>query len=115
MTRLPPARRAAVMLALGLCITGVRAQHAPPAQPSAQPAELPYRSTLAPYQRYEDQPVQPWKESNDTVGRIGGWKAYAREASAEARSDAAAPPPSGSTAPPKPQGMGDGAHQHRHH
>lgn len=25
--------------------------------------------------------VAPWKEANDTVARIGGWRAYAREAS----------------------------------
>lgn len=111
MTRLPPARRVAVMLALGLCITGLRAQHAP----AAQPAELPYRSTLAPYQRFEDQPVRPWKESNDTVGRIGGWKAYAREASGEAPPDAAPAPPSGAMQTPKPQDAGHGAHHHEHH
>lgn len=111
MTHLPPARRAVVMLALGLCITGVRAQHAP----APDKADLPYRSTLAPYQRFEDQPVQSWKESNDTVGRIGGWKAYAREASGEVQPDAATATPSGSTVAPKPQGMGHGRHQHSHH
>lgn len=27
-------------------------------------------------------PATPWREANQTVDRIGGWKAYAREAAA---------------------------------
>ena len=38
-----------------------------------------YRSAFENYQPFTDQPVQPWRDSNDTVGRIGGWKSYARE------------------------------------
>ncbi len=32
------------------------------------------------YQPYTDEKIQSWKEANDSVGRIGGWRAYAREA-----------------------------------
>ena len=46
---------------------------------SAPASPLAYRSAFDGYKRMADQPVQPWRESNDTVGRIGGWKAYARE------------------------------------
>jgi hypothetical protein len=38
-----------------------------------------YRSVFDSYRRYTEQPVQPWREANDAVGRIGGWQAYARE------------------------------------
>lgn len=41
---------------------------------------LQFRSAFDGYQSFTDEKVRPWKESNDTVGRIGGWRAYAREA-----------------------------------
>lgn len=48
---------------------------------SAVPADKPasYKTAFEGYRRYEDQKVQPWRDTNDTVGRIGGWRAYARE------------------------------------
>lgn len=57
-----------------------------PAQTSApanaQPQALPtaYRSVFEGYQPYTDEKIVPWKESNDNVGRIGGWREYAKEA-----------------------------------
>jgi len=45
-----------------------------------------YHSIFTPYQQFIEQQVLPWKDSNDTVGKIGGWRFYAREAS---QSDAA--------------------------
>lgn len=39
-----------------------------------------YRSPIDGYQGFADPALAPWKEANDTVGRIGGWRAYAREA-----------------------------------
>ncbi len=39
-----------------------------------------YRSSLADYRDLSDETLRPWKETNDTVGRVGGWRAYAREA-----------------------------------
>lgn len=44
------------------------------------PTKLQYTSALATYQGYTDQAVQSWREANDRVGRIGGWRAYAKEA-----------------------------------
>jgi len=38
-----------------------------------------YRSAFDGYRRFEEQKVLPWRQSNDLVGRIGGWQAYARE------------------------------------
>ena len=48
--------------------------------PAPAAAPPPWRSTLEAYQPFTDEKVAPWKETNDTVGRIGGWRAYAREA-----------------------------------
>lgn len=39
-----------------------------------------YRSSLAGYRLFSDEKLNSWKESNDQVGRIGGWRAYAKEA-----------------------------------
>jgi hypothetical protein len=74
------------------------AQTAPPA--AAAPG---YRSALEGYRPFADQEVAPWKESNDNVGRIGGWRAYAREA------QGAASGPRPARAPATP------ASGHRHH
>jgi len=52
---------------------------------------LKYRSSLAGYRRFADEKPAPWKEANETAARIGGWRAYAREAQ-----QGAAPGPSAS-------------------
>ena len=44
-----------------------------------------YRSAFEGFRRFADQPVGSWREANDTVGRVGGWRAYAREAQGGAR------------------------------
>ena len=57
------------------------AQTAPPSSAStASGPELGYRSTLDGYQRFTDQAVGSWRDANDNVGRIGGWRTYAKEA-----------------------------------
>jgi hypothetical protein len=43
-----------------------------------------YRSAFESYRRYAEEAVRPWAKSNEVVGQIGGWKAYAREAAGEA-------------------------------
>lgn len=55
----------------------VAAQTATPAIPQAT---APYRSAFEGYQAYSDDKLLDWKEANDTVGKIGGWRVYAREA-----------------------------------
>ena len=47
-------------------------------QPSL-PTKLQYSSAIGAYQAYADQQVQSWREANDRVGQIGGWRAYAKE------------------------------------
>ncbi len=47
----------------------------------APPAEaLHFESVFDGYAPYAHQPVAPWRQSNDRVGEIGGWRTYAREA-----------------------------------
>ncbi len=84
----------ATALALLVAALSVSAQDAP-AAPAA--IVLSHDSVLSRYKRFEDPPVLPWREANDTVGRIGGWKAYSKEKAAgtaaqKATPEAAAPP-----------------------
>lgn len=39
-----------------------------------------YVSSLKDYRPFGDQKVESWKELNDNVARVGGWRAYARQA-----------------------------------
>ena len=39
-----------------------------------------YRSPFAGYRPLGEDNTTAWKDANDTVGKIGGWRAYAREA-----------------------------------
>ena len=56
----------------------------------AAPAATESRSALDGYQPYTDEKIAPWKEANDSVGRIGGWRAYAKEAQQAQQAPAAA-------------------------
>lgn len=47
-----------------------------------------YRSVFEGYRAYTPEKVAPWRDTNDTVGRIGGWRVYSREAR---QGDGAAP------------------------
>lgn len=85
-SRLPPLLVAA---ASALAAAAPQAAHAQapadrpdPLDARAPVAPLQYRSAFDGYRRFADEPVRSWIESNETVGRIGGWKAYAREAGA---------------------------------
>ena len=40
-----------------------------------------YRSVFTHYHLFNEQPVLPWREANDDVEKIGGWRFYAKEAS----------------------------------
>lgn len=58
---------------------------------STQANTTPYRSALENYQPYAEEKVLPWKEANDTVRAIGGWRAYAKEANEESGKPQASP------------------------
>ena len=78
-----------IALALAAMLAGPPVvQSQTPAPISAQAAAAsdtePSGSRLAfeGYRAHTDEQIRDWKHANDEVGRIGGWRAYAREASA---------------------------------
>lgn len=99
----------------GLLALTVSAQTAAPGTPAASPGAAPasapqgpgdYRSALEGYQPYGETKMVPWKAANDTVGQIGGWRAYAKEAAerqgqtGQAAPAVGAPKPAASQAKP---------------
>ncbi|WP_394244887.1 hypothetical protein [Halopseudomonas laoshanensis] len=70
------------------CIGGLLAAlawhcHAQATQPDPSGADVvppvTYQSPLHSYRGFEHQAPGDWREANATVGRIGGWQAYAAE------------------------------------
>ena len=51
-----------------------------PLNPKASIPPLVHGSAFMQYRRLADAPVGSWRDANDTVTRIGGWRAYARDA-----------------------------------
>ena len=87
---------AALTLTLLLALGSARAQAPRPDPLDAKAASAPlvHRSALAAYRRLgDDAPPVAWRDANQTVERIGGWRAYAREAAAPPASAAAASAP----------------------
>lgn len=70
---------------------------APAPSATAAPAAVPFTSALAGYRPFDDTPAANWRQANDEVGRIGGWRAYTREAQA-AMADGSAPAAAGAAA-----------------
>lgn len=67
-----------------------------PADPLDATAQVPlllHRSALASFRHLGASDPLPWREANDRVGRIGGWRAYAREANAPEAAASAPPAP----------------------
>lgn len=86
-----PGPRWAVLISLGGALSAHAQQPSPPSVPAtaasapmpAAPAvkgDLPYRSAVESYQPFTDEKPGSWRDANDSVGRIGGWREYAREA-----------------------------------
>lgn len=100
----------------------VRAQGAPasaaapagildPGDPKAAVPPVNYTSAFRRYRQNAEVELGVWRDLNDNVGRVGGWRVYGREASP----DAAIPPQ------PAGQGKAEGvqpatkpAHGHKH-
>jgi hypothetical protein len=85
---------------------------ASPLDAQAAVPPLSHSSAFTGYRLYSDQKLTPWRDANDTAGRSGGWRAYARDATREA-SQAAEPAASAPlpAAPPKDGGPGHADHQ----
>lgn len=109
--------------ALGRAITGAllaaaltahaqptaRATRPDPLDPKAGVPTLTYESSFSQYRRLGEPKPIPWREANDAVARIGGWRAYAREAQQPEPASVAKPSePVGRSETAKPQPHGDG-------
>ena len=47
---------------------------------SAPDQGVQFKSSFSGYVPYSEQSIESWREANDRVGEIGGWRAYAKEA-----------------------------------
>jgi hypothetical protein len=75
----------AVALAFAAAAPLAAAQTPARADPLDAAASVPqaaHRPAFAGYRRFDEPPPHGWKDANDTVRRIGGWRSYAREAEA---------------------------------
>ncbi len=112
-------RLASSALLSGLAAAAATAQ-ADPAPRSARPdpldprASVPtvvYQSSFARYRLLGDEKPVSWREANDTVARIGGWRVYDREA--QQPDAAAAAKPAGPASAPMPMTGAHGGHKMR--
>ena len=62
-----------------LCALGLPPAFGQSPAPAPGAAPLAYRSAFESYRPFGPQEVQPWKQTNDTVREVGGWRSYARE------------------------------------
>jgi len=75
-------------LATACSALGTTAFAQQPALPEARPlvsdtaTPRVYRSAWSGYSPFADEKVIPWKDANDEVRRIGGWRTYLRESQA---------------------------------
>lgn len=76
---------------------------------------LTYQSAIGQHRHFGNQSALSWREANQRVHRIGGWRAYAREAY-EASTEQAPATRAPSATPGLPAGpAGQGVHNHQGH
>ena len=76
---------------------------------------LVYRSVFTDYKMMTDEPIANWREINDSVGRIGGWRAYLKEAQANPQSVPKASPGSIPESTPSSPSKQPASPAHSHH
>jgi hypothetical protein len=88
----------AFLAALGAIVAaGAQAQNQAQANAPAAGASAPaWRSAFESYQPFSDEKTMSWRQANDTVQGVGGWRAYAREAAQPASAAASGSRPDGS-------------------
>ncbi|MDO8419472.1 MAG: hypothetical protein Q7S90_05485 [Rubrivivax sp.] len=102
---LPVALTAVALQATPWPANGQAERPAPRPDPLHAQAPVPplvHNSAMATYRRQVAVPLGSWREANDTVTRIGGWRAYTREANQAEAPAAAAPATAASTPMAKP-------------
>lgn len=77
-----------------LLVAAGAARSAPPdpALPGAAVPAVVHRSAFADFRFFADAKPVPWRQANDQVAAIGGWRSYAREAARPESPASAAPP-----------------------
>jgi hypothetical protein len=82
-----------LMVAMPMAFAQSGSGPATPDSKSAAPSSvaLGYHSAFADYRAYSEQPVVSWREAIENVGKIGGWRVYAKEASQADGASAPAP------------------------
>ncbi|MDO9618799.1 MAG: hypothetical protein Q7J43_14110 [Pseudomonas sp.] len=73
------ARRQAFICLAWLLPAGSWAESPDPLDAQAATPAVHYQSPLKAYQGFSEQPLHNWREANELVGRIGGWRTYAQE------------------------------------
>jgi hypothetical protein len=117
----------AVLLAAALFALLTAAQAQPsakaarpdPLDPKASVTTLRYESSFARYRLLGEEKPVSWRDANDTVTRIGGWRVYAREAQqpdpapipAPVSAPAVKPTDTPPAAKPMPMPAGHGGHK----
>ena len=117
----------AVLLATALFASLTAAQAQPtakaarpdPLDPKASVTTLRYESSFARYRLLGEEKPVSWRDANDTVTRIGGWRVYAREAQqpdpapipAPVSAPAVKPTDTPPAAKPMPMPAGHGGHK----
>ena len=87
----------ALAVPLSLCLWAPACRANDPTDAAARVPPIAYVSPLPGAAAALPQRVGSWRDSNDLAGRIGGWRAYAREA--QSRGSGAAAPDAGVAAP----------------
>ncbi len=74
-----------------------------PLDPNAPVPAYTFTSSLGSYRGWDDSPPLSWRQANDDVARIGGWRTYLRQAQApDAEPGAADKAPAGAPAAASP-------------
>ncbi len=102
-----PGMAVAVLASLlpGLLINMTATNAADPSDPAAASPGVAYRSAFQGYERWRDGPKAPWRDSNDTVARMGGHMGHVEETAPPQA------PASGQPAAGQPPAGGGGQHQ----
>lgn len=99
---LMPATLCAVAFAAAAQTPPSAARRADPLDAGASVPAVVYESAFSRHPRAAEGRAIAWRDANDTAARIGGWRAYAREAQP---ADAAPSAPAAPTARPDPKAM----------
>ena len=90
-----------------------------PLSPAASVPAVTYQSPFADYRPMVDQKIGNWKDANDNVNRVGGWRTYLKEAQEpdapmQKQTPQSSVPTAQSVVPPKPSDQQRQQHQHGH-